>query len=100
KRLFRTVDRLAARETAEAYLGMYRRNSADLPAEAITEGYRDRIIANYPFHPTLIDFLNQKLASAENFQGTRGVLRVLSLVVRSIWENKLDVPMIHACHFD
>lgn len=100
KRLFTAVDRAAARETAEAYLDMYRRNSADLPVEAISEGYRDRIIANYPFHPTLIDFLNQKLANAENFQGTRGVLRVLSLVVRSIWENKLNVPMIHACHFD
>jgi len=100
KRLFTAVDRDAARETADAYLEMYRRNSADLPTAATSHGYGDRMVANYPFHPTLIDYLNQKLATAENFQGTRGVLRVLSLVVRSIWESKVDVPMIHACHFD
>jgi len=100
KRLFVAVDRDAARETADAYFEMYKRNAADLPSAATSQGYRDRMVANYPFHPTLIDFLNQKLATAENFQGTRGVLRVLSLVVRSIWESRLHVPMIHACHFD
>jgi predicted AAA+ superfamily ATPase len=42
-------------------------------------------VANYPFHPTLVDFLTHKLTSAENFQGTRGVLRVLALAWRSLW---------------
>lgn len=100
KRLFVSVDRDGARETADAYMEMYKRNSADLPEAASGQGYRERMIANYPFHPTLIDYLNRKLASAENFQGTRGVLRVLSLAVRSLWESKVNAPMIHACHFD
>jgi hypothetical protein len=100
KRLFSSVDRDAARETAEEYMRMYRRNANMLPDEAASEDFKNRMIANYPFHPTLVDFLNKKLASAENFQGTRGVLRVLALAIRSLWLKQQDVPMIHTCHLD
>lgn len=103
KRLFVSVDREAAEETAEEYMQLYRRNASLLPAEASSENFKDRMIVNYPFHPTLIDFLNKKLADAENFQGTRGVLRVLSLAVRNLWLNRQDnklIPMIQACHLD
>ncbi|MFZ5897783.1 MAG: ATP-binding protein [Bacillota bacterium] len=100
KRLFTFIDSDAAREAAEEYAAMYRRNSALLPDEASSEGFKSRMISNYPFHPTLIDYLNKKLAVAENFQGTRGVLRVLALAVRNLWQKKQYVPMIHACHLD
>jgi len=100
KRLYVSIDRDAAEVTAGEYMQMYRRNAALLPEEASGENFKGRMIANYPFHPTLVDFLNKKLASAENFQGTRGVLRVLSLAVRSLWQSRQEVPMIHACHLD
>lgn len=100
KRLFVSIDRQAAESVADEYMQMYRRNSSYLPDEAIHDGFRARMVAHYPFHPTLVDFLNKKLASAEHFQGTRGVLRVLSLVVRSLWMNHQAVPMIHTCHLD
>ncbi|OIQ61205.1 hypothetical protein MOTE_02810 [Moorella thermoacetica] len=100
KRLFLSVNRDAARATAGEYIEMYRRNASMLPEEATSEDFQGRMIASYPFHPTLIDFLNNKLASAENFQGTRGVLRVLALAVRSLWLQQQDVTMIHACHLD
>ncbi len=100
KRLFVSIDREAARATAGEYMAMYHRNAGLLPQEASSEDFRDRMAATYPFHPTLVDFLNQKLADAENFQGTRGVLRVLALAVRSLWLKKQPVPMIHACHLD
>jgi hypothetical protein len=58
------------------------------------------MVANYPFRPTFIDFLNQKLATVETFQGTRGVLRVLALAVRSLQSAGQDIPMIHTCHLD
>lgn len=100
KRLFVSVDREAARAAAEEYMSMYRRNSSLLPEAASNEDFKDRMVATYPFHPTLVDFLNKKLAIAENFQGTRGVLRVLSLAVRSLWQKRQPVPMLHACHLD
>jgi len=100
KRLFTSIDREAAAETAEEYMRMYRRNSNLLPEEASGKNFRVRMTATYPFHPTLVNFLNNKLANAENFQGTRGVLRVLSLTVRSLWKGRRPAPMIHACHID
>ncbi|TEB09088.1 ATP-binding protein [Pelotomaculum propionicicum] len=100
KRLFTFIDRDAAGAAAEEYTRMYRRNSNLLPEEASSENFRGRMTATYPFHPTLVNFLNNKLANAENFQGTRGVLRVLSLAVRSLWQSRRAVPMIHACHID
>jgi len=100
KRLFTSIDRDGAKETVANYLEMYQRNSASLPEEAGRDDYAARMLSNYPFHPTLVDFLNTKLSNAENFQGTRGVLRVLSLAVRRIWQQEQPVSMIHSCHLD
>ena len=100
KRLFETTDRDAAEETAEAYAKMYARTAAALPEEATRSDYRKRMVELYPFHPSFIAFLNQKLASVETFQGTRGVLRVLALAVRTLWRKRGAVPMIQACHLD
>lgn len=100
KRLFKSIDGEAAKRTADLYMEMYERNAELLPDLATDVNSRERMIANYPFHPTLVDFLNHKLAEAENFQGTRGVLRVLALAVRGLWQKQQAVPMIHACHLD
>lgn len=100
RRLFGRIDRAAAEQTADSYMEMYRRTAALLPEEARQEGFRERMVAHYPFHPTLIDFLTEKLSTVETFQGTRGVLRVLALTVSNLWRKKAAVPMIHACHLD
>lgn len=100
KRIFITVDESAAAEIAGAYHDMYQRNRMLIPEEATSPHYLARMTQNYPIHPTLIDYLNNKLTDAENFQGTRGVLRVLSLAVRNIWQAQKNLPMIHACHLD
>ncbi len=100
KRLFVTIDLDGAQQTVVEYVKMYMRNSSALPEEATRETFKNRMKANYPFHPTLIDYLNIKLADAENFQGTRGVLRVLALAVRRLWETKHPALMIHTCHLD
>ena len=100
KRLFVSIDKSSAKETADQYRTMYRKNSAFLPDESNREDFFDRMVSQYPFHPTFVDFLNNKLATYENFQGTRGVLRVLALSVRTIWQKKAAMPMIHTCHLD
>ena len=100
KRLFVRIDRDVAGKIATAYTAMYRKSTSLLPDDATRADYQDRLGDHYPFHPTLIDFLNNKLASYENFQGTRGVLRVLALAVRNIWKSRVALPMIHACHLD
>jgi hypothetical protein len=98
KRLFTAIDPTAARRTAESYHDLYARSSAVLPDEAVRPDYRDRIASHYPFHPAFLDFLNTKLATIETFQGTRGVLRLLALVVRDMWAKQCRAPMVHTCH--
>lgn len=100
RRLFTSIDESAAKETASLYMEMYRKNSSLLPDESTREDFQDRLVSHYPFHPTFIDFLNNKLATYENFQGTRGILRILSLAVRRLWQRNVQVPMIHTCHLD
>ena len=100
KRLFTDIDQHAAGETADAYMAMYCRSAAALPDRASREDFREAMVAHYPFHPTCIEFLNQKLATVETFQGTRGVLRILALAIRSLWREKQDIPMIHTCHLN
>lgn len=100
KRLFSHIDSYAAEEIAERYAEMYQKNRSSLPEEASRVEYRDRMVATYPFHPSFIDYLNNKLSSAENFQGTRGVLRVLALTVRGLWEKQQQVFLIHTQHIN
>ena len=100
QRLFESVDKSRDTEVVDAYLEVYQKNPSMFPEEASSVRFRDRMLDNYPFHPTLIDFLNNKLAQAENFQGTRGVLRTLAMTVRSIWNKQEAIPLIHVSNID
>ena len=100
KRLFESIDTENAKEVAEDYRKTYEKNKGMLPQEATSINFIDRIVSHYPFHPTLIDFLNNKLAQAENFQGTRGVLRTLAMAVRSIWKSQKDIMLVHVSDLD
>ncbi|MGS0467885.1 DUF499 domain-containing protein [Cobetia marina] len=100
KRLFVSVDFEAASEMASAFIETYRQAGTDLPAGANDPQLHDRLVAHYPFHPTLIEFLSEELAQVESFQGTRGLLRTLARAVRRIWEAKLAIPLIQTGHID
>jgi len=103
-RLFRSIDREAAREAAEAYLAFYRRlaeQGTPLPHELTTAEYADRIATTYPFHPELLRVLSLRVATIPNFQRTRGALRLLALVVRRLWERRSQpLQLIHPHHID
>ena len=100
KRLFENIDMVSAKAVVQEYTLMYNANPSAVPAEASKSSYAARMLNTYPFHPSLIDFLNGKLAQVPNFQGTRGVLRTLALVVRCIWAERLEVPMIQVSDID
>jgi len=107
KRLFVGVDPKAAEAAAAEYGAFYQKHKDQLPprcsragGEGEAGGYAELVRKYYPFHPTLVDFLNKKLATAEDFQGTRGVLRVLAFAVKSIWQAGHDLGAIHTAHLD
>lgn len=100
RRLFTSIDVAQAAGIAEQFAQAYKASSSYLPAHAQAADYVERIQNFYPFHPTFIEFLNQKLASVENFQGTRGVLRMLSLVIRNLWEKKRPLAIVQTGDID
>jgi hypothetical protein len=100
RRLFEGIDEAAASATAEAYSELYRRHASFLPAHVVREDFKDRLTSYYPFHPAFIDYLNNKLATVEEFQGTRGVLRVLARMIRNIWSQQAPMETVHTCHLD
>ena len=60
--------------------------------------YRERFINSYPFKPEVIDVLYKRWGSFPEFQRTRGVLRLLSLVVYSLLDK--NIPFIRIADFD
>ncbi len=52
------------------------------------KSYTTRFSNTYPFTPDVIDILNNRWGSYPTFQRTRGVLRLLSLVVHSMLKSK------------
>ena len=86
-----TPDVNAARATANTYghvfaqmrrayaRGEGERQQADEQGLAL----RDRIMASYPFHPSLIDLMRERWAAIPDFQRTRGALRFLASCLRS-----------------
>ena len=103
-RLFKFVDQDAARETARAYTEFYRQlveRGANLPQRSVRAEYAEEMIADYPFHPELLNTLTLKTATIPNFQKTRGALRLLAIVIRRLWEARpSDTYVIHPFHLD
>jgi hypothetical protein len=56
--------------------------------------FEERIRAAYPIHPELFDRLYQDWSTLERFQRTRGVLRLMSAVIYSLFKGGDAAPMI------
>lgn len=69
-----------------------------LPPNKTAKQYRDDFTNSYPFLPQVIDVLYQNWGSFSTFQRTRGVLRLLSLVVFSLKDSQR--PFITLADFD
>ncbi len=100
QRLFDSIDSDAAKNAAKEYLQTYKASSVSLPDGCKDSRYAETIEASYPFHPELFSLLNKKIASIQNFQRTRGALRLFARVIRYLWENSATdwIPLIHPHH--
>ncbi|NJO82453.1 MAG: ATP-binding protein, partial [Blastochloris sp.] len=85
---------------ADAYWKYYRDNDSVFPQYVMDPSYRDRIAMSYPFHPDLIDVLRDRWGTIQGFQKTRGVLRLLALVVSNLYRKNHGAPLIHVGHID
>lgn len=91
RRLFEFVDEKTARAVASKFREYYQKNSDSFPGKVVEgEGlkYFERIVRAYPFHPELIDILYERVGTIPGFQKTRGLFRLLALIIRDVWMNK------------
>lgn len=87
KRLFRKVDQNFAMDVAEHLQKFYAEHQESFPSDVMTLEYRTKIARSYPFHPILIDLLYERVSTIAEFQKTRGVLRILSHVLKNVYQN-------------
>jgi predicted AAA+ superfamily ATPase len=101
RRLFEDVGSEAQRrEIAEAYWDYYQAHAGDLPRKVREVSYRERMVRAYPFHPELVDILYERWGSLPNFQRTRGVLRLLAMVVGDLYKRGSNAGMIQPAHIN
>ncbi|MBU4261625.1 MAG: DUF499 domain-containing protein [Proteobacteria bacterium] len=85
RRIFAPLaDEVARDSICRAYTDMYI-GAVNYPAETRESAYFQRLQSSYPVHPETFDRLYEDWASLENFQRTRGVLRLMAMVVHRLW---------------
>jgi len=101
-RLFERVDPDAAEQVARAYASSLQRPEVrdKVVPHAIDPKYLETLRDAYPFHPELIQILRTKTSSIQSFNQTRGVLRLLSAVLRTVWKDAGTPLLIHPFHID
>jgi hypothetical protein len=97
RRLFSDVDEKSAKDTIDEFLEFAEKEKI-LPENVEKINYRDKFIKSFPFQPEVIDILYKRWGSFPTFQRTRGVLRLLGLVVQSLKNSK--IPFIRLGDFD
>ncbi|MDT7911029.1 MAG: DUF499 domain-containing protein [Thermocrinis sp.] len=95
RRLFEHIDQACARENIEEFLDYLERENL-LPEDRHT--YREKFLRSYPFQPEVIEVLYHRWGSFPSFQRTRGILRLLALVVYSLKDSMR--PFIRLSDFD
>jgi len=100
RRLFERIDSSAAQSASATYHSLYERVSEEspgaLPASAATTDYAQRIVQCYPFHPRLLDTARNRLGGLQDFQKSRGVLRLFARILRDVVEAGRDIELVTA----
>jgi len=81
-------------EVIHEYFEMYRNNKEDVPNKVRDKDYKERMDLAYPFHPETIDILYEKWGTFSSFQRTRGVLRLLALLIGDLYKGEKNIDMI------
>ncbi len=95
RRLFEPIRDLKARDAVcRAFADAYLAEGSKLPSETQEGRYFDRLTQAYPIHPEVFDRLYEDWTTLENFQRTRGVLRLMAKVINVLWKTGNNDAMI------
>src|SRR5690606_11166148 len=88
RRLFSNInDKLAMESVCRSFADYYIANRDDLPAETQDSKYLERLKHAYPIHPEVFDRLYEDWSTLDNFQRTRGVLKLMAKVIHRLWKD-------------
>jgi len=82
--LIKEIDPTSAIRESEAYFNVYKTNRDKFSPKVSRVDYLDRMKTYYPFHPQYVEVLYDKIASLDQFQSTRDILRLTSHVIYSL----------------
>ncbi|NWH04387.1 anti-phage-associated DUF499 domain-containing protein [Desulfobacter latus] len=100
KRLFRKLpDKNEISEIAAAYGSKLAEAAKAKTVERSAEALAEEVEATYPFHPGFKSIV-ALFKENEKFKQTRGLMELVSRLLKSVWESKEDVYLIGAQHFD
>lgn len=101
KRLFKSLpDKAEIGDIAASYGKKLEEASKSKVAGRGAEAIADEVIATYPFHPRLKNVI-ALFKENEQFKQTRGLIELVSRLLRSVWERKdNDVFLMGPQHFD
>lgn len=101
KRLFKSLpDTAEIADIAACYGKKLEEASKAKVANRGAEAIADEVAATYPFHPRLKNVV-ALFKENEQFKQTRGLIELVSRLLRSVWERKCnDVFLIGPQHFD
>lgn len=97
RRLFEQPDAQALRHiaaTARKFVTFYREHQGEFPRATTENAYEQKIRSAYPIHPELFARLYEDWSTLERFQRTRGVLRLMSAVVKELHSAGDDSALI------
>jgi predicted AAA+ superfamily ATPase len=97
RRLFKNISNESARDAVcRHFIDYYINNKNAFPPEMLDNRYFERMQKAYPVHPEFFDRLFEDWSTLENFQRTRGVLRLMAMIIHRLWkdgnENYLITP--------
>ncbi len=97
KRIFETLpDEAEIGEVAQGYASAVREAKQMDVTNASPEQFARQVAGSYPFHPALRD-LYGRFRENQGFQQTRGLIRLMRIVVSRIWATGHD-PYLIAAH--
>lgn len=102
KRLFsQTAPEPEVKRVAEAYREALREAGKMGLTSTTPESLYTRFLDSYPFHPDLRELVG-KFKENEGFQQTRGVIRLMQIVVSNLWksEKAAQIEVIHPYDID
>jgi predicted AAA+ superfamily ATPase len=95
RRLFTDInDKAAAESVCRAFADYYTANGESFPRDTQESHYFDRLMQAYPIHPEVFDRLYEDWSSLDNFQRTRGVLKLMAKVIHRLWKDNDKDPLI------